>query len=290
MFAKFKYFLKKVIPSNYRSKIKKERRRARNFLKRTTVQKTSLEDLRTLLEDDFSIYKNDNLIVSSSYGNLNAQFSPRELINLLQDIVGRNGNIVMPFYPPGNSYEWASKNRIFSMNTTKSSMGILTQVFSEMSDVYKSMHPTKAIVAWGKDAKEIIAEHDKSKTPFYWDSPYGWLLKNGSKSLGLGLKNIPIFHSFEDIILENRITLYQEPPKNLVLETRLGEERIVSTLVHDPIKLMNLMDAGDYVNSLVLNSYKRRAFGFSFCYVVNNQELFEKCKEEFNNDNFRYIS
>ena len=28
------------------------------------------------------------------------------------------------------------------------------------------MHPTKAVVAWGKNAEEIIKGHENSKTPF----------------------------------------------------------------------------------------------------------------------------
>ncbi|MEA5129356.1 MAG: AAC(3) family N-acetyltransferase [Proteiniphilum sp.] len=282
-----KLFVKKIIPASYRLKIKKIRRHTKNFFKRNAA-KITLGDMRKLLTQDFGINKGDNLIVSSSFGNLNAAFSPTELIKLLQDIIGNEGNLVMPFYPPGNSHEWAASGQVFDMQGTCSSMGILTQVFSEMPDVHKSMHPTKAVVAWGKDAEEIVLGHENSKTPFYWDSPYGWLLKKSSKSLGLGLKNIPIFHSFEDIILENKYTLYQDKQIILILKTNKNEEKQIVTLVHDPLKLIKLIDAGDYVKSLRLNTYRRVNFGFTFCYIVDNQELFDKCKIEFNNNNFRF--
>ncbi len=280
-----KLFFKNIIPSNLRSKIKKIRRRTNNSFKRG-VAKTSLNDMHKLLVEEFSIVKGDNLIVSSSYGNLNADFSPKDLIGLLQEIVGKEGNIVMPFYPPGNSYEWAESGQIFDMQTTRSSMGILTQGFSEIPNVYKSMHPTKAVVAWGKNATEIVKGHENSKTPFYWDSPYGWLLKNPSKSLGLGLKNIPIFHSFEDIILENKFSLYQKQPFSLIMTTNVGEKKEIITKVHDPSIITTLADAGDYVKSLPLKTYKRESFGYTFCYIVDNSELFKTCKSEFTN-NFR---
>lgn len=282
-----KYIVKKIIPSNYRSKLKRMRRRTKNFLKRGVAEVT-LDDMRKLLVNDFGLSKGDNLIVSSSFGNLNADFSPTDLICLLQEIIGEEGNLVMPFYPPGNSYEWAANGQVFDMQKTRSSMGVLTQVFSEMPNVYKSMHPTKALVAWGKNANEIISGHEKSKTPFYWDSPYGWLLKNPSKSLGLGLKNIPIFHSFEDIILEDKYSLYQEKQSALILKTNNNEKEEILTFVHDPIKLEKLIDAGDYVRDLNIETYRRIIFGFSFCYIVDNQQLFNQCKIEFNNDNFRF--
>lgn len=282
-----KLLIKKILPANYRSKLKKVRRRTKNFFKRN-ITKVTLDDMREFLVQDLGISKGDNLIISSSFGNLNAMFSPTDLIQLLQEIIGGEGNIVMPFYPPGNSYEWAESGQVFDMQTTRSSMGILTQIFSEMPNVYKSMHPTKAVVAWGKNAKEIIFGHENSQTPFYWDSPYGWLLKNPSKSLGLGLKNIPIFHSFEDIILENRYTLYQDKQIALILKDNKNEERRIITYVHDPLKLIKLVDAGDYVKSLNLNTYKRVNVGFSFCYIVDNRVLFDKCKFEFNNNNFRF--
>ena len=117
MNSQFKLLLKRILPPNLRSKIKKIRRRSKNAFKRR-VSKTSLEDMRYLLLDDFGIVKGDNLIISSSFGNLYADFSPKELIQLLQEIVGEEGNLVMPFYPPGNSYEWANSGQVFDMKTT----------------------------------------------------------------------------------------------------------------------------------------------------------------------------
>ncbi len=281
-----KLLLKSLLPYSTRRQLKKIHRKIKNKLLRNLL-KTTIDDIRLLLVNDFGIVKGDNLIISSSFGNLNAAFSPKELIKFFQQIVGKEGNIVMPFYPPGNSYEWAESGQIFDMQTTRSSMGILTQIFSEMPNVYKSMHPTKAVVAWGKNAEEIVKGHETSKTPFYWDSPYGWLLKNPSKSLGLGLKNIPIFHAFEDIILENKISLYQSKKHNLKVKNHNNEIIEINTLVHSPKEISKLIDAGDYVKSLSTYSYIRKNFGYSFCYVIDNAELFEKCKFEFLNENFR---
>src|SRR5690625_4054795 len=138
-----KSLVQKLLPYSMRRKVKRYKRKVSNWIKKGNIEKTTLQDIEALLMNDLSISEGDNLIISSSFGSLNADFSPKELIELLQRIVGNKGNIVMPFYPPGNSYEWAESGNIFDMQHTKSSMGVLTQVFSEMPEVYKSKHPTK---------------------------------------------------------------------------------------------------------------------------------------------------
>ena len=112
-------------------------------------------------------------------------------------------------------------------------------------------------------------------------------MKNKSKSLGLGLKNIPIFHSVEDVIFENENNLYQKQKYKLPLKNVEDNLLIIETFVHDPQKMANLKAPGDYVESLNLLSYQRKKFGYTFCYIVENQELFNVCLHEFKNDNFR---
>jgi len=271
-----KLFLKKIIPSNLRSKIKKNRRRINNSFK-SGVAKTTLNHMRDLLVNDFEIVNGDNLIISSSFGNLNAEFSPKELIQLLQEIVGEDGNIVMPFYPPGNSYEWAESNQVFDMKTTRSSMGILTQVFSEMPNVHKSIHPTKAVVAWGKNAAEIVTGHENSKTPFYWDSPYGWLLKNKSKSLGLGVLNRPIIHACEDCTFGPIMYL----PQKYCLPVRQIDGKIIDiqVYVHSQKKMKSLTEINNLMDNFLLNTYKKVKIGFQFSYIFDVNELFVRFKE-----------
>lgn len=274
--SNIKLMLKKLIPFGVRRRFKKYKRKFKNFFL-FKKEKATLNDVRILLTKNFNITKGDNLIVSSSFGNLNADFSPKELIELLQDIVGNEGNIVMPFYPPGNSYEWAQSGQIFDMKSTRSSMGILTQVFSEMPDVYKSMHPTKAVVAWGKHAKEIINGHECSKTPFYWDSPYGWLLKNKSKSLGLGVLNRPIIHACEDCTFGPIMYL----PQKYCLPVRQIDGKIIDiqVYVHSQKKMKSLTEINNLMDNFLLNTYKKVKIGFQFSYIFDVNELFVRFKE-----------
>lgn len=242
---------------------------------------TTLSQLREVLINELNLKKGDRVIVASSFGNLHADYTPEDVIKLLQSIITPEGVIMMPYYPPMNSDEWAKKGYVFDMKETKSGMGILTNVFSEMPDVYKSKHPTKAVCVWGKNAEEIVLGHENSKTPFYWDSPYGKMLKIGSKSLGLGIKNIPIFHAFEDIFSENTIEYYEPIKYKLKVRLTNGTEEIVETYVHNSDLLATCVSAGDYVASLHCESFKKVDFGYGFVYIVDNISLFEKVKNEF---------
>ena len=281
--------LKNILSYKQRLALKKFKRKMVNQSKGIFRKKVTLAMMENFLLKELEIKKGDRLIVSSSFGNLNATFSPKELVELLKKIVTDEGVIMMPYYPPGNSYEWARQGNIFDMQNTKSSMGILTNVFAHSEGVVKSIHPTKAVCVWGKDSKLIVSGHENSTTPFYWDSPYGKLLKLGSKSLGLGIKNIPIFHTFEDVLLCGVEDYYESEIYNLKVKIESGKIINVKTKVHDEALNARLILAGDYVKKINCTSYIRKKLGFTFCYIVGNSELFENCKIEFSNGHTRLL-
>ena len=276
----FKKFIKKVFPSSVRVKLRKWKRHFVNWFKRGNA-KTTIDDLRDVLVHELGVKRGDKLIVSSSFGQLNASYSPQHVVDLLKELVGPEGLIMMPYYPPMNSTEWAAKGLVFDMNNTKSGMGVLTNVFAHSEGVVMSKHPIKGVCAWGSGAAEMIADHDKSTTPFYWDSPYGRLLKAHSKSLGLGLKNIPIFHTFEDVLSAHPSDYYQAEKYNLEMIMPDGSHEMVETYVHSDEVLNKCVAAGDYVRDLRCPTYKRLIFGYAFLYIIDNDDLFERCKKEF---------
>lgn len=284
--AQISSYIRNALPFTVRRSLKRIRRRIINTFRKCD-RSISIDAFRSLIAHDLGISLGDSIIVSSSFASLNAAFSPNQLIDTLLNIVGPTGNIVMPFYPPGNSEEWVRSGQVFDMQSTPSSMGILTQKFSERPDVVKSMHPFKAVVAWGKDADKIVSRHHLSRTPFDESSPYGWLLRNPSKSLGLGVKNNPMFHACEDFLSDLHCNLYLD--EELTALVRNGEEVFpVTTLVHSSQVMDRMMAIGDYIPLLNLKSYKRTEVGYSFCYVLDNQELLERCRVEFATGRFRY--
>lgn len=286
MKAVIRKIIKQFTTSRQRVFFKKGKRNVYKLFCRNK-KKTTLLQLRHIFIDEFKLKKGDRIIVSSSFGNLNAGYSPREVIELLQSIVTETGVIMMPYYPPMNSDEWAKGGHVFDMRETKSGMGILTNIFSEMPDVYKSKHPTKAVCVWGKDAQKIVEGHEKAQTPFYWDSPYGKLLKMGSKSLGLGLSNIPIIHTIEDVLSEDKAEYYESKKYSLKVRNLEGEIETVDTFIHNASLLSQCMSGSDYASLWGNGISKKIEFGYRFNYAVDNSELFEVAKVQFQKGNTR---
>lgn len=285
MYNYVRYFLITTTSYSFRKKLK---RAIRHFRQAFNQKKTTIEDFRVLLTKTLGIQKGDWLFVTSSFGNLNADFSPQQAIEVLQSIVTCDGLIMMPYYPPMNSQEWAEKNYVFDMLETKSGMGILTNVFATMPNVRKSVHPTKAVCYWGNEKAIDYIHHFKSTTPFYWDSPYGELLKHPSKSLCLGVKNIPIVHSIEDILSEHFYDYYYLEKKSLKIRLSDKSEIDTCTYIHNQEILARCVPPKDYVKSINPPSYRRVPFGLKYVVVVDNDKLFDTMRINFAKGNTRF--
>ena len=250
-------------------------------------RRSTIEELKEVLVEKLGIRAGDSIFVTSSFGNLNANFSPKDVVELLMNIVTKEGTIMMPYYPPTNSTVWAKNNCVFDMKTTKSGMGVITNVFSKMPGVVKSVHPTKAVCIWGKDAEMLAENHEISTTPYYWDSPYGKLLKKGSKSVGLGVGNMPIIHTMEDVLSTNFDDYHQKNKYLLKVITENGDEKLINTYVHNPVILDKCISSLKYVRINKPSILHEVPFGLSFIICVDNKDLYDLCKEEFSKGNTR---
>ena len=272
-----KLFLAKIKASAFFSFL----RRCKYKLKRKNKNSVfiSLEEFEKILINDLGITSGDAIMVHCGFGFLKASFTPNDLIELLIKTVGPNGHIMMPFYPPGLSRDWACSENIFDPDKVKSSTGIVSQLFNNRSDTYVSCHPLKAVSVWGLNAEEIVAGHQKSSYPYDIDSPYYKFAKlKNSKSIGLGVKNCSTFHLAEDLYEDNKSYLYTKFQQRLKVQYK-KESVIINTYYHHgKIKLMeSLVFLGFRLPTLV----KVFDLNNTSFYVVRNDELLKACKELF---------
>lgn len=270
------FYLRKLLSPDKRKKLKKLIRKAKmKFNPR--VKKQTKEELYRLLTETFHLKQGDKIFVSSSFGNLcAADFTPKDLIQMLKEIVGEEGTIMMPYYPPLNSSAWAKSGQLFDMVNTKSSMGIVTNLFSKEPGVIKSIHPTKAVCVWGKDAAFFAEGHDKEKTtPFYKESPYGKFLNAGSKSLALGIGRMPMIHCVEDIISDNPSALYVAESAELGVITSDSSKITVVTKIHDDMLMSKCIISVRFIEKHNCPTLRKQRFGADFCYLVNNSAVKE---------------
>ena len=96
------------------------------------------------------------------------------VITALMEAVGDRGSIFMPTFSMAGSMESClNSGRVFDVRTTPSQMGVISETFRKREGVLRSLHPTHSVAGWGKDAECFLRDHDKSPTPFGYDTPFG---------------------------------------------------------------------------------------------------------------------
>lgn len=279
--------LKHILNPALKRRIKRTIRKMRNNLRH--AEKTSLADFRLALTKDLGLQAGDKLFVTSSFANLNAQdYSPEDAIRALMEIVGPEGLVMMPYYPPVSSMDWVKSGEVFDMRATKSGMGVLTNVFAQMEGVVMSEHPTKAVCVWGKDAEAYISGHLESEDPYGDETPYGRLLATDhSKSLSLGVVNLPMFHAVEDKYQQPETLYYSDKLYDVPIRTLHGDVLVCHTMVHDPEKCAHTMMGGEFVKRFSEPLRKVVRFGYDYLYLIDNTLLKEAAIKEFAAGNTR---
>ena len=90
--------------------------------------------------------------------------------------------------------------RIFDPMTEPSCVGILTNLFMKRPGVFRSLHPTHSIAAFGKGAEDYIQGEEKVDTPCHRNGCWGKLYDLGAKILFVGctLRSNTILHGVEE--------------------------------------------------------------------------------------------
>jgi len=285
--------IKYLAPEKLKKSIRKYKRSIKKISlgkNKESLNRLTIKEFKNIIENKLKIQKGDTIIVHSSFGNLYADFSPEEAIKCLMSVVTESGNIIMSFYPSGHAYHWLKNNYVFDVLTSNSKMGILTQTFSKFKDVKISLHPVKAVVAWGKDRDFLISEHHKSLYPYDDKSPYyKTLFLNNSKTVGLGIEINSFFHSCEDIFWKNKGKIYSKRTFDGKLKTYEGDIIVVKTYVHIPKKILNLISNCEFLKRTECPTYLRFEHNKCVFYSVVNKDVVEHAKKQFKNNTDRIV-
>ncbi len=246
------------------------------------LQPISLSELKEFLTTQMKIEKGDSLFIHSGRTNLKVNARVKEILELLFDVTGVNGNILMPFYPIKSSYEWLKDDNIFDLRTNITNMGALPAALAGVKGSKKSIHPTKSVIVYGKDRDEIISEHHLSIMPYGEKSPYYKLtqLEKG-KIIGLGVhaKYLSCMHVAVDIMEDYPIQPYY--PK--LMEGRVkdydGNEILVKTYAHNP-SITSKENVPKFLNSTKCKTYKEYEFKKRVFFSVNGKDLVKHTIEQ----------
>lgn len=150
---------------------------------------------------ELGIKKNDTVFVSSDilmllYDSIKEKqkITADEIINILQELIGENGNLIFP------TYNWGfCKGETFDYKNTPSQTGTLSQIALNRKDFKRTKHPIYSFAVWGKNTEDLTSLEYKSS--FGKGSVFEWFYKHNAKNLFINVsyQNSATFvHSLEE--------------------------------------------------------------------------------------------
>ena len=110
--------------------------------------------------------------------------------------------VSLPFR--GAAYDYLALGKPFNVRKTMSMMGLVTEMFRRRAGTVRSLHPTHPVLAYGKDAAWLVADHERCLYPCGAGSPFDKLRQLRGKLLffDVPFHSITFFHHVEDLLKE----------------------------------------------------------------------------------------
>jgi len=148
----------------------------------------------------------DTLLVHANFKpDSGFQGTPLDLASALVELVGSNGNLLMVSLPfRGPAYDYLALGKPFNVRKTMSMMGLVTEMFRRREGTVRSLHPTHPVLAHGKDAAWLVADHERCLYPCGAGSPFEKVRQLRGKILffDVSFQSITFFHHVEDLLKE----------------------------------------------------------------------------------------
>jgi aminoglycoside N3'-acetyltransferase len=141
---------------------------------------------------------------------------------------------MMPSFPiKGSMAAYLDDEEIYDVRATPSRTGALCEVFRLRDDVYRSLHPTNPLAAWGSGAEQILSGHEDSLTPYGYETPYGRLVeKDKGYVLMLGTHIHSLLHHLQERV--EFPNLFLEKERQVTYIDYEGRHREMRTKVMRP--------------------------------------------------------
>lgn len=159
--------------------------------------------------------------------------APLDLVNALVELVGARGNLLMVSIPfRGTAYDYLMQNKPFNVQKTISMMGLATEMFRRRDGTLRSLHPTHPVLAFGKDAPWLVADHERCQFPCGPGSPFEKFRRLNGKILffDVSFGAITFFHHVEHLVRDRLpFPVYDERLFAVTAVDGRGERHTVQT-------------------------------------------------------------
>lgn len=237
----------------------------------------SEEDLCRMFSK-IGISPGDRVFIHSSMSKIGVlKDGPITFVNALKKIIGKDGLIVMPTFPSKSSYDYLTNYKTFEVKKTPSINGAITEFFRTSDGVFRSIHPTHPIAAWGKDAENLMKGHEKTKSMFDENSPFKRLIDLNIKILlvGVNFDHMTMMRVIEDTYDKCMINPYCEK-KFYVDVIGYDDESIqVETNCHDP-EYFGLNRENMQLYPYLENNICLGYIGQAKTMLINSQDMYSK--------------
>ena len=231
MLKQIDQILKKLSPSLH-AKLKQG---FRSYKKKTNPTLSRAEFISTLT-NDLAIRKGDTVFIHSSMRNLYLDFGKNEILSLLLEVVGEEGTLAFPCWHFNvRAEDYIKEHRIvFDIRNSPSAMGKIPDELRMNPKAFRSFHPTNSVVAIGKNASELVKDHESDIYPCGTQSAFYKLIQFNAKILGIGVTvdNLTFVHAVEDTMKGNfPIKTRNDEVYSCNCIDSNGNEQIIKTLV-----------------------------------------------------------
>lgn len=146
----------------------------------------------------------DTVMVHANFAQYSGfKGTPLAWVDALVELLGERGNLLMVSIPfRGAAYDYLAANKPFNLKKTMSMMGLVTEMFRRRAGTLRSLHPTHAVLAYGKDARGLVADHEHCLYPCGPGSPFAKLREMNGKILffDVDFAAVTFFHYVEDLL------------------------------------------------------------------------------------------
>lgn len=183
-----------------------------------------IEHIKTL-----GIQKGDILIVHSSMEGLSATgASAKHYIDMLLQLVGEDGTLVLPAFPLYNTKKDQGVPK-YEPKRTVCSTGMMPNIFIRYPGVIRSEFPVNPLAAKGKYAEQMMRDNLKGDLAHGKNSAWEYCVEHNAKILFLGLKayhSCTVVHAAEELLDSEWPIKDWFEKKQYIIKRTQGEELI----------------------------------------------------------------
>jgi len=272
-------FIRNILPQQlidfYKNQKKRRNQKQRETLASTNHVVTQSHIIEQLKE--IGLKSGEVVMLHSSLSKMGyVDGGAQTVIDSILKIIGNEGTLAMPAFPAiGFNYDYLITNPVFNISLTPSKMGIITEVFRNMKQVKRSLHPTDSVCALGKQADYLTKDHVNQLTPYNQNSPFYRLCELKAKIIliGVDLNSLTNFHTLEDAVPDFVYPVYHQTLFDTQLIDESGKTLVMKTKVHNPV-FSKKRKCNDFIKLFTdagfMTSFK---IGLANCYSIEADKL-----------------